>query len=354
MARQFLESLLTLGLLALALPAKAAELTPDRQAAVAQCRLLSAAQLGSQHPLAAASLALIALDTKPPAPLDETPQGTPDQKAARPPNDPLVDPERLVGVEDFTEFPQPDNPEEYRSYLYLIDYARYVPAKELEKAARLNDNIITFMHVMNSPSSFRGTPMLIKGTLNRLLRFDAPPPLRGSGIRYIYEAWIIREDPESKDADARTMAYPCCVVFTELPDRAKLGENQKVPVEFAGYFFKRLHTDLKWQKKPADAPFFIARTIRPAGQAGVEVVGASSLQFLLMIVAALAILGVLAFVVHLWFRREDRVVQNRLHAVRTKGAGPGAAQEAAEADQEHDLTSFRFDESEPGPKTPSS
>lgn len=336
-----------LGLLGMCLPARADDAksaAETRQAAMNQCRRLSVAQLGSQHPLAAAAIALIALDVKPPEPLDEPPAAT--AKPERPANDAALDRDRLFGIEDFTEFPQPEWRDEYQSYLYLIAYARDVPEAELEKAAHKNDNVVTFMHIMNAPSTNRGQAMLIRGNLKRLMKYPAPEPLRGSGITSIYEAWIMRIDPEAREAEVKTAPYPCCVVFTELPSWAKLGENQDVPVAFAGYFFKRLRTDLKFRGKPADAPFFIARTLtRPAPAE--EVVVGSSLQFLLMIVGALALLGILAFVIHVWFRREDQAVQTRLQSVRAKRAGPEAAEEAAAADQEHDLTSFRFEEGEP-------
>lgn len=115
--------------------------------------------------------------------------------------------------------------EEAEAYYRLLEHAKQVPSKELD---RIGATDVLYINLMTQPDRFRGTPITIHGDLWRLYEFEAGP--NRFGFKTLYEAWIFTGDSAN---------HPYRVVFTSLPRELEPGDNLRKPVRATGYFFKR-------------------------------------------------------------------------------------------------------------------
>lgn len=170
---------------------------------------------------------------------------------------------------------------------------------------------LTFADLYNEPAQHRGEVVHFEGALRRVRKSD--PPGMAKGVRAMYEGWVF---------DTRYGPNPVCLVFTDLPPGVPVAERMNVPVTFDAYFFKKYRYQAA-DTKPGfarEAPLFIGRA--PVVQGPEETADgpppgfspAMLTGFLVLLLAT----AVLAFLLHLWFRRNDRHVRRRLEAVRPR------------------------------------
>jgi hypothetical protein len=145
-----------------------------------------------------------------------------------------------------------------------------------------------------------------EGRLKRLVRYDPPKSTKLDGLKDQYEGWMF--DPDNYGAN------PVCVVFTHLPSGLEPGDKLNVHGAFDGYFFKRYRYKAGdgWR----DAPLLIGHTLvlrQPARQSSED---EGTFSGLLMSSAWVLIIGTIVVGVALfwWYRRNDRVLQDRLAA----------------------------------------
>ncbi len=164
---------------------------------------------------------------------------------------------------------------------------------------------LTYPNLFLEPELHRGKVVHFEGRLKRLIRYEPPAETKLDDIKDLYEGWLF--DPD------RYGANPVCVVFTDLPAGLEPSDKLDVKVTFNGYFFK------KYRYKAADvlrdAPLLIGHTII-LKQVPVDTDSEEGGFFSgMMAVTFLAVLGgvfFLAFLLTLWYRRSDRLVQTRL------------------------------------------
>jgi hypothetical protein len=182
---------------------------------------------------------------------------------------------------------------------------------------------VTFAHLFNEPWKYRGQVIHFEGKLRRIRSFDAPGMLEAKGIKTLYECWLF---------DTNYGVNPVCLVCTELPDGLKPAEQLDLMASFDAYFFKRYRYKAAESKagQAREAPLFIGRsfvlTRAPVVRADDERFTASWQALLMCFLGVVLVTFVLAFGLHLWFRRGDRRVRARIEAVRGRDfVDPGAA-----------------------------
>jgi hypothetical protein len=247
--------------------------------------------LGQRHPLAA----LAVLVTLPP---DGVPVGM--EVDPNRPWAPPIDAEVLAGIEDKAPIRNADeNLFEAEAYNYVLVQANRLSREAFAQSARRN---VTFAHLFEEPSDYRGQVIHVEGQLRMLRKFKPPRLAANEGVKDLYEAWIF---------DAVHDRYPYCVVFTELPEGLTPSERMNHHVKFDGYFFKRYRYQAGdgWR----DAPLLIGHTVAlydpPAvAEADSPLYGA----FLPIFLGGLAATIMLAAGLTSWFRRGDRRVRSAL------------------------------------------
>jgi hypothetical protein len=202
---------------------------------------------------------------------------------------------------------------EVDAYTAFVVHARFTSDKAFASAVRHD---VTAVHLMESPSKYRGEVVRVTGHLRRINRYAPPPEADGAGVRDLYEAWIA--------SDSASQLY--CVIFTDWPDglpKEYLGQ-QKIsgaPIVTAdGYFFKKYkYRSVDPTSKDSEAPLVIGHTIRFEGTAPAADTTTPS-----WLTAAVAFLGgiivfMLATVIGLswWWRRSDDRTRKRLQAARS-------------------------------------
>ena len=215
----------------------------------------------------------------------------------------------IQGVRDDQPLPSRWNQDldEQRSFSTVLFEASRISAEAFRKGARTD---LTYAHVFNHPSRYRGQVIHIQGTLRQLRRFDPPGTAKAAGVTDLYEGWIF--DPQRFGAD------PWCVVFTELPAGIQTGEKLDYAVSFDGYFFKRYLYESRNTNKAEHwrrAPLLIGRTLTLTSApivATAENDWAGSLVpiFLGLVLSSIAV----AFGLGWWFRSSDRRVRERVTA----------------------------------------
>jgi hypothetical protein len=173
-----------------------------------------------------------------------------------------------------------------------------------QKSATRN---LTYANLFNEPDRHRGQVVHFEGRLKRLVRYDAPKSTKLDGLQDQYEGWMF--DPDNYGAN------PVCVVFTHLPSGLEPGDKLNIQVAFDGYFFKRYRYE-DGDRKLRDAPLLIGHTLvlrQPARQSSDD---EGTFSGLLMSSAWVLIIGTIIVGVALfwWYRRNDRVLQDRLAA----------------------------------------
>jgi hypothetical protein len=182
----------------------------------------------------------------------------------------------------------------------------------------------TFAELFTDPRRYRGEVIHYEGKVRHIRRLDAPLMLAGKGIKDVYECWIFGADDG---------ANPVCLVCTELPDGVKPGKQPNIPAAFDAYFFKRYRYQAVDSKpgQAREAPLFIGRSfvVRRVEHPPPDSTNASyadgSHTLLVIFLGGVFTTVVLAFVMHWWFRRSDRLVQKKIREVRTHElTDPGA------------------------------
>jgi hypothetical protein len=220
----------------------------------------------------------------------------------------------IQGVRDDQPFAKNWNEGEAEQFAFskVLFVASGISAEAFRKGARTD---LTYAHVFNQPSKYRGQVVHVEGTLRRLRRFDPPATAKAAGVANLYEGWIF--DPNRFGAD------PWCIVFTDLPSGIKLGEKLNYSVAFDGYFFKRYRYESQGTRKgtkPKDwprAPLLVGRTVTLAA-ATAEAAAPDSDWAGTLLPVFLCLVGssiALAFGLGYWFRRGDRQVRQRLATV---------------------------------------
>ncbi|HMF15214.1 MAG TPA: hypothetical protein VKE94_23025 [Gemmataceae bacterium] len=244
-------------------------------------------------------------------PLPEAPQPfEPDRPVAVEVAEPLLA-HLLQGVRDDKPFAKNwnENEDEQFAFSKVLFAASGISAEAFRKGASKD---LTYAHVFNQPSRYRGQIVHVEGTLRQVRRFDPPATAKAAGVANLYEGWIF--DPKRFGAD------PWCVVFTDLPTGITPGDKLSYSVSFDGYFFKRYLYESRNTNKPEHwrkAPLLVGRTVTltaaPAAPAEAESDWAGSLVpiFLGLVVGSIA----LAFGLGYWFRRGDRRVRQRLTTI---------------------------------------
>jgi hypothetical protein len=178
---------------------------------------------------------------------------------------------------------------------------------------------LTYPNLYHEPELHRGKVVHFEGRLRRLIRLEPPAETKLDGLKDQFEGWMF--DPE------RYGANPVCVIFTDLPDGLEPGDKLDVRVSFDGYFFKKY-------RYPAadglrDAPLLIGHTIilkQGSLKTDSEEGGLFSGMMAITFLAVLGGVFFLAFLVTLWYRRSDRLVQSRLLNAQTSTFVPPPAE----------------------------
>jgi hypothetical protein len=230
----------------------------------------------------------------------------PQEKAASPADKaPRIDPDLLAGIEDRAPVRSAaENYGEAQAYNYLLVQAAATPMAAFAKSARRD---VTFAHLFEEPSKYRGQVVHIEGRLGRLRRFDAPRIAVRQGVPVLYEGWIF--------GDAY-FSNPYCVIATAVPKSIPLGETLNQRVGFDGYFFKRYRYKAGdgWR----DAPLLIGHALldRESISPGNDSGGSVPKLLLPILVAVLGASVLLVASLHWWFRRADRRVRMYLDTTR--------------------------------------
>src|SRR5262249_49091389 len=121
-----------------------------------------------------------------------------------------------------------------------------VPLDAMKQAVKPE---VTFTHLIEDPSRYRGSVVGIKGRLKQVKMWAPPASLRNDGIKNFYEGVILAEN-----------GGWYWVGFTELPSTIKVGDGLDYPVECYGYFFKRTFLE-NTKHARIKAPLVVARTM---------------------------------------------------------------------------------------------
>src|SRR5258708_1387284 len=129
--------------------------------------------------------------------------------------------EFLTHVEDDTPF----RSSEADAYYHLFKALAENDPKEIDKAAR---GPVTYTQLFTQPKVYRGEFVTFKGEVRSAV--VRQPPHNAYGITSYYKTCIKPDDRAEV-----VLAY-----FLELDNDFPLGEQVRVPVEFTGFFYKRL------------------------------------------------------------------------------------------------------------------
>lgn len=226
-------------------------------------------------------------------------------RAGEPPRAPKIDRDLLI-AEDRAPIRDADqNQYEFRAYTYLLIQAHRTSTQAFANSVRRD---LTYAHLLEQPSTYRGEVVHLEGRLKRLRRFDAPTAARQEGILEIYEGWVF---------DDLYFTNPYCVLCTDTPSDIAVGERIEERVQFDGYFFKRYRYK-DGEGRYRDCPLLIGHTLvkRPVAAAAPESVWSFSKAFLPMFLGFITAAALLTAGLAWWFRRGDDAVHARLQAAR--------------------------------------
>jgi hypothetical protein len=199
-------------------------------------------------------------------------------------------------------------PEEASAYNYLLARANEVPPVELTRHARRD---LSYAHLMEEPSSYRGAIVYFEGRVRRLVRCDPPKLAANEGVKDLYEAWIF---------GTLHYANPICVLVTRLPEGIKPGERVDYPVRGAGYFFKRYR--YRAADTLRDAPLLMGPTLtlNTSAESASPPISELLTWFVGFGIMAVAIVAFMAW----WFWRSDRKTRRQMsHTHRAALSIPG-------------------------------
>jgi hypothetical protein len=211
------------------------------------------------------------------------------------------------------------NAAELVAYCETVLAASKTSARAFANSARETAGL-TYEELLTHPERYRGKVVHVEGPLGRLRRFEAPAYLQARGISHLYEGWVLNRARPRR---------PWCLIFTDLPDGIRVGEQVDYQVTFDGYFFKKY----KYRAGDTDfyAPQVLGRTLAQPVRVRGSGAGAFSTVFVITLTALVG--GIIFLVVGLswWFRRGDRSVRARLAgAVSAPGFDPAHAAAPAE------------------------
>ncbi|HUY33083.1 MAG TPA: hypothetical protein VMV69_09900 [Pirellulales bacterium] len=127
----------------------------------------------------------------------------------------------LAQVDDDTPF----RASEANAYYHLLKVLAEHGPKEIERSSR---GPVTFTQLFTQPKVYRGELVTFRGEVRSAV-VRRPPP-NAYGITTYYKTCIKPDDRAEV-----VLAY-----FLELGDDFPLGEQVRVPVEFTGFFYKRI------------------------------------------------------------------------------------------------------------------
>lgn len=133
---------------------------------------------------------------------------------------------------------------EMDAYWRLMAWSRTEPLADLEKLARRD---VPFTQLWEQPERYRGQLIRLRFHVRRTLEWDASK--NPHGITKVYEAWGATDESSS---------FPYVVVFPELPEGLRLGEESRSEIVFVGYFLKIMEYTDKLGKKRG-APLLVGR-----------------------------------------------------------------------------------------------
>ncbi len=201
---------------------------------------------------------------------------------------------------------------EYQAYCEAVVKASQASTKAFANSARHD---LTYAHLFSDSAKYRGQVIHFEGRLKRVRSFDAPTMVAQAGVPTVYEGWVFTHPAYGAD--------PICIVFTELPPGIQVAEEVQSQVSFDGYFFKR-YRYRSADSRPGqarEAPLLIGRApvlleaagTGPAAPPSPWMMAGPMLAVLLVLIMGTLLL---AFVLHLWFRRSDARVRARLASAR--------------------------------------
>ncbi len=207
-------------------------------------------------------------------------------------------------VRDERDIPNPDDaPLELDTYCAMLRYARHTGADVFLKAAQRD---LGYSQLINKPKKFRGDVVLVQGRLRRIEKHDAPLALQLEGVPFIYEGWLFFNGYSST---------PICLLFTELPPGAKVGDKLTLEASFAGYYYKKYRydaVDQRGKQQRRFAPLLIGRMPEIQVVPVKDEDSASDRQLLWIVMGTVigTVFAVLALTV--WFRFQDMRVRQKL------------------------------------------
>lgn len=128
-----------------------------------------------------------------------------------------------------------------------IEYRKARIAAHDSKAAT-EKKFSPFVDLFLHPEVYRGKPVVLRGTLRKLVKYDPGP--NDEGLTTVYEGWLYSADSQNN---------PTVVVFTQKPEGMPLGGDLVEEVVVAGYFFKMYGYEA--QDQPRKAPMLLAGEI---------------------------------------------------------------------------------------------
>jgi hypothetical protein len=199
---------------------------------------------------------------------------------------------------------------EYKAFYGTLVTAKYTPVDAFHHSA---DRKVTYAHLYQMPSRFRGQVVHYEGRLRRLVWVPASEYTESQGVKEYYEGWVF--DPEMRGAN------PMCLIFTDLPKGLRPGEGLDQRVSFDGYFFKLYGykaADDKWHACPmliGHAPVLAQAPASPAEKQQGSVWDFTN-WFVYGAIALVVLTAGVIVALNLWYRQGDRRIRSRLTAAR--------------------------------------
>lgn len=199
--------------------------------------------------------------------------------------------------------------QEQKAYEYSLEFASRQPIERMRKYSIKDVPVENLYH-----------ERVHKDYLRDLLHFEGKVALvqtakptddlqELSGIEQLYEVWVWPKGSSKL----------FCVVVSELPDGLRVGEDQEKWVAFDAYYFKLWHYESRRKKDDKSdpdkrqwekAPLFLGKTVELIPDPMPASTTYSPLA-LFGVIAGLATICAVAFLVTLWFRRGDRHVRSQ-------------------------------------------
>lgn len=201
----------------------------------------------------------------------------------------------------------------YRLYNQALIHSFNAPLKVFIKSAQENKHV-TFAHLWSEPDFYRGKVIPVQGRLKRLRQHEATDRARSEGVQTVYEGWIFGPTRGST---------PFWVMFTILPDGLQPAEDMDRHVEFYGYFLKKMRYPTSDKKGIVEAPFLIGPTViltTPPAAAPAEQSGSVPIHLFFVAVGLVGSVTAVLVFLSWWFKRGDRVMQDKLLKMRLEQA----------------------------------